>query len=460
MLKIINPSNEEVLAQLESDTPATVHEKFRRAKVAQVDWARQPMVVRKEFLKRFRNLLVEKRDDLALTLSQETGKPITQAKNEIGATPQRIDFFLEHVEKITAEELMLKEGGGDRPTLEEKISYEPLGVIANISAWNYPYFVGSNVFVPALLTGNAVLYKPSEIASLSGIAIAKLLWEAGVPQDVFAPVIGSGAMGGAVLEEPVNGIYFTGSVATGRKIAAVAASRLVKVQLELGGKDATYVCEDVDVKSAAESLADGAFYNAGQSCCAVERIYVHTSIYAAFMEHFLETVRGFVVGDPLSPKTYIGPLAREAQLAVLDEQVKDAVSKGAKLLCGGKRDDRSGYYYEPTVLTNVTSSMQVMRDESFGPIIGIAEVQNDKDVVALMNDSSYGLTSGVYTKDAQRAQRILSQMQSGTVYWNCCDRVSPRLPWSGRKQSGLGATLSYEGIRTFVQPKAWHLRSA
>jgi acyl-CoA reductase-like NAD-dependent aldehyde dehydrogenase len=269
-------------------------------------------------------------------------------------------------------------------------------------------------------------------------------------------------VGAALVAQPVNGVFFTGSYATGVKIAQAVAARLVKLQLELGGKDPTYVCDDVDAGAAAEGLADGAFYNTGQSCCSVERIYVHKGAAPAFIEAFVETVRGFKAGDPLDEATYIGPLARAAQLDVLEAQVADAVAKGARLVAGGKRDPSHGpgNYFQPTVLVDARNDMAVMREESFGPIIGIQTVADDQEAVRLMNDSDYGLTAGVYSKDRGRAEAILGQVDAGSVYWNCCDRVSPRLPWTGRRHSGIGSTLSREGIRTFLQPKAWHLRAS
>jgi acyl-CoA reductase-like NAD-dependent aldehyde dehydrogenase len=215
----------------------------------------------------------------------------------------------------------------------------------------------------------------------------------------------------------------------------------------------------VNVAAAAEGLADGAFYNTGQSCCSVERIYVNKAIAEPFIAAFVENVRGFKIGDPEDAATYIGPLARPQQLAVLEAQVADAVAKGARLLCGGRVDAARPGTFEPTVLANVSNDMRVMREESFGPIIGIATVADDEEAVAKMNDTEYGLTAGVYSRDRARAQRILTRVDAGSVYWNCCDRVSPRLPWTGRKHSGIGATLSTEGIRAFVRPKAWHLRA-
>ncbi len=237
---------------------------------------------------------------------------------------------------------------------------------------------------------------------------------------------------------------------------------MIKLQLELGGKDPTYVCEDIDVATAAASLADGAMYNTGQSCCSVERIYVHASIFDAFVAAFVKEVQGFKVGEPTDESTYIGPLTRAPQVKLLQMQVADAVAKGAKLLLGGQplAERPGGHWFAPTVLVNVNHDMAVMREESFGPIIGIQAVADDAEAVRLMNDTDYGLTAGVYTRSEARARTLLSQINAGSVYWNCCDRVSPRLPWSGVKHSGLGLTLSTEGITAFTRPKAWHLRTA
>jgi acyl-CoA reductase-like NAD-dependent aldehyde dehydrogenase len=366
----------------------------------------------------------------------------------------RIDFFLKEVDAQLATETVYDEGG-----MTEQIQHNPLGVVVNISAWNYPWFVGGNVYVPALLTGNTVLYKPSEFATLTGLAMERLLHAAGIPKDAFICVVGGGDVGVALQAQKIDGLFFTGSYATGAKIAQNLGPRMVKLQLELGGKDPTYVCEDANVQVAAESLADGAMYNTGQSCCSVERVYVHESIYDAFVEAFVNTVKTFKVGDPASEDTYIGAITRAPQLAVLDAQVEDAKAKGARLLVGGARIAGNGSFYAPTVFSNVNHSMELMREESFGPIIGIQKVSGDAEAVQLMNDTRYGLTAGVFTPDSARAKAVLSQVNAGTVYWNCCDRVSPRLPWSGHGDSGVGLTLSTYGIATFTRPKAWHLRS-
>jgi len=455
-LSITNPATGALILRVAADGPREVAARYAAARAAQPRWAATPMRRRIAAIEKFRELVVARTEALATTLTQEVGKPIRQSRNELKGLVARLDFFIAESARALREQKVFVDPA---QRLEERITHEPLGVVANISAWNYPYFVGSNVFVPALVAGNAVLYKPSEFATLTGRHIADLLHAAGVPEDVFVPVIGGGATGAALLRQPVDGVFFTGSYATGAKIAASAAKRMIKVQLELGGKDPVYVCEDVDAKAAAAAVADGAFYNTGQSCCSVERIYVHESIHAEFVDAFVAEVKSYRIGDPMDEATYIGAITRRPQLDVLRRQVADARRKGAVVLTGGAPIKRKGNWFAPTVLADVDHSMLVMRDESFGPIIGIQAVADDDAAVDLMNDTAYGLTAGVYTSDAARARRMLSRVAAGSVYWNCCDRVSPRLPWSGVKHSGIGLTLSTMGIQTFTRPKAWHLKS-
>jgi len=341
----------------------------------------------------------------------------------------------------------------------EKIVYEPLGVIANISAWNYPYLVGINVFIPALIGGNAVMYKPSEYSTLTGLQIERLLKKAGIPGDVFTTIIGRGNVGGYLIDLPLDGYYFTGSYKTGRLIAERVAPKLVPCQLELGGKDPMYVMDDVtDVKQAAVAAVEGVVYNNGQSCCAVERIYVQDKIYDDFVEAYLEELKRMKTGDPMQPGTDIGPLSRKEQVDFLAAQINDARAKGAELLYGGKPVEGRGYYFEPALLVNVNHEMNIMKEESFGPVVGIQKVKDDAEATRLMLDTEFGLTAAVYSTDQQRAEAVMRAMRTGTVYWNCCDRVSANLPWSGRGHSGLGSTLGVQGIRAFVQPKAYHLR--
>lgn len=451
MLEIWNPATGKLIQKVDVDTPTTIAAKSKLARETQPKWAQKPLEERLGVIRAFRALVEKRAENLAQTLSLEVGKPIAQSRREIAAMLTRIDYFLAESPSVLGEETVFEDSG-----MSEIVAREPLGVVANISAWNYPYFVGANVFVPALIAGNAVLYKPSEFATLTGLHIAQMMSEVGAP---FYPIIGAGKAGAALLEQPVDGVFFTGSFATGQKIAEAASRRMIHVQLELGGKDPVYVTDDVDVEKAAESLADGAFYNTGQSCCSVERIYVHERVYDAFVERFVREVNGFAMGDPLDDKTYLGPLARAAQLAVLDAQVADAKTKGAKVLLGGARVARQGNWFEPTVLVGVTHAMRVMKDESFGPVIGIQRVRDDAEALRLMNDTEYGLTAGVYSRDESRARALLRNVRAGSAYWNCCDRVSPRLPWSGRGHSGLGVTLGRDGILAFTQPKAYHLRS-
>lgn len=453
-MDIFNPATEELICSIPTDTRQSVLEKYHAALKAQTHWKNVPIQERIAKINHFFRLLEYQRTRLALLLTSEVGKPLRQAHNEIRGAIHRISFFLRHSEKYLQEEWLLRD-----TKMSEIIAYEPLGVIANISAWNYPYLVGVNVFIPALIAGNAVLYKPSEYATLTGLEIEKLMHQAGVPLHVFQAVVGGPQTGEILLELPLNGYFFTGSYKTGKYIYEKVASRMVPCGLELGGKDPLYVTDDIsDLTGVAAATADGAFYNNGQSCCAVERIYVHEKIYEPYLEAFVREVKSYKIGNPMEEDVYIGPLTRKEQIDFLQYQVEDAVKKGATLLTGGKRMNRKGYYFEPTILVNVTHDMSVMREESFGPIIGIMKVSNDEEAVRLMLDTPYGLTASVYSDHYERAKGILEQMDTGTVYWNCCDRLSPQLPWSGRKHSGIGITLSYHGIRAFVKPKAYHLK--
>jgi acyl-CoA reductase-like NAD-dependent aldehyde dehydrogenase len=453
-MQIINPATEEIIDQVTEDTEATVKEKYALLREGQPHWAEVPLEGRMGCIERFYELLDTQKDELAATLTSESGKPLQQSYNELNGARARIKWFLDHVTKWLGEEWVTPEGA-----TREKISYEPLGIVANISAWNYPYLVGVNVFIPALLGGNAVFYKPSEYATLTGLHIRRLLYRSGIDENVFQLVIGRAAAGEWLLRLPLNGYFFTGSYRTGRSIAEKVASKLVPCQLELGGKDPLYVMDDVrDIDAVAAAVLEGVVYNNGQSCCAVERIYVQDGVYDAFVESFVRQMRRLVVGDPTDAATEVGPLSRPGQLEFLLGQIADAVDKGARLLYGGSRCDRKGYYIEPAVLVDVDHRMRLMTEESFGPVVGIQRVKDDAEAVLLMADTEYGLTAAVYSSGYERAEKVMKQLNTGTVYWNCCDRVSASLPWSGRKHSGLGMTLSYQGIRAFVQPKAYQLR--
>ena len=454
-MKIINPATEEVIKELKEDDKESLEKKFKSLQSAQPAWQKKALFSRVEIIKNFSAFLEENKEHLATILTSEVGKPLQQSRNEINGARVRIKWLTDNATKYLSDETM---SSGNN--MEEKISYEPLGVVCNISAWNYPYLVGINVFVPALLSGNAVMYKPSEYSTLTGLQIEKLLKQAGAPENIFQVAVGTGNVGQLLLELPFDGYFFTGSYKTGKYIYEKIAPKMVPCQCELGGKDPLYVADDIkDIKAVAAGTADGAFYNNGQSCCAVERIYVNEKVYDQYVDEFVREVKSWKIGSPLQEGIYIGPLNRKEQLTVLENQVADAMNKGAISLTGGKKINGKGYFFEPTVLVNVTHDMNVMKDESFGPVIGIMKVKDDEEAIKLMKDTEYGLTASVYSSDKHRAENILQQINTGTGYWNCCDRVSAALPWSGRKHSGFGVTLSHAGLRAFTKPKAYHFRS-
>src|SRR6187431_1288660 len=446
-LPVINPATEDVIAELNEDTKQSLQNKFELLKAAQHSWQQKLLSERIEIIEKFSDLLEENKEELAFVLTSEVGKPLQQSRNEINGGRARIKWLTQNAGKYLSDEIMNHQKG-----MEEKISYEPLGVICNISAWNYPYLVGINVFVPALLAGNAVMYKPSELSSLTGLQVEKLLKKAGVPENIFHVAIGAGSIGELLLELPLDGYFFTGSYKTGKYIYEKLAPKMIPVQCEMGGKDPLYVADDIeDIKKVAAATADGAFYNNGQSCCAVERIYVHEKIYDQYINEFVKEVKSWKAGLPNEEGIYIGPLSRKEQLDLLETHVADALNKGATILTGGKKIKGKGYFFEPTVLANVDHTMAVMKNESFGPVIGIMKVKSDEEAIQLMQDSEYGLTAAVYSTSKGKAENILRQINAGTGYWNCCDRVSAALPWSGRKHSGFGLTLSHAGLRVFTK---------
>jgi len=453
-MKIFNPATEELIREITEDDMLSSKKKFEDLHAAQSAWRRVPLKERITILQRFSELLENNLEQNALILTQEVGKPLQQSRNEIKGGIGRIQWLTGNAERYLSDEIMKSEEG-----LEEKISYEPLGVVCNISAWNYPYLVGINVFVPALLAGNAVMYKPSEYAVLTGLAIQDLLQQSGVHENIFKVAIGGKEVGELLLALPFDGYFFTGSYKTGKYIYEKIAPKMVPCQCELGGKDPLYITDDIsDIKAVAAATADGAFYNNGQSCCSVERIYVHEKKYDQYVDEFINEVKSYKTGLLVEEGVYIGPLTRKEQLNTIEQQVKDAVGKGAQIKIGGKRMAGKGYYFEPTVLTNVNHTMSVMKEESFGPVIGIMKVKDDEEAVQLMRDTEYGLTASVYGNSKERAEKILEQINAGTGYWNCCDRVSAALPWGGRKHSGIGVTLSHAGLRAFTRPKAYHLK--
>ena len=453
-LDVRNPATGEVIRSVAMTDEREIAQKVERARRAQPAWAARGFEARAALVRTFRDLLAAEADECARITTREVGKPIVQSRNEIAAVRERIDWNLDHVDSVTATRTVTAAAAG---VVEERVTHEPVGLVAHVSAWNYPYFVGLNTIIPALLTGNAVLYKPSEHATLTGLRLVDLMHRSGIPVDIVQAIVGSGAVGAALVGADVDMVCFTGSYATGRRVARSVADRLIRLQLELGGKDGAYVCDDVDVESAALAVAEGAFYNGGQSCSAIERVYVHDAIFDRFVDAFVDVVGAYRTGDPDDEQTDIGPLARVEQLDVLRAQVDDAVAKGARILCGGRTIDGPGSWFEPTVLVDVDPSMSVMRDETFGPVIGVQRVRDDAEARACLDDTEFGLGAAVFSPDRARAERILARLDVGNAYWNRSDRSSVRLPWAGRRHSGLGVSMSESGVRAFVREKAWHL---
>lgn len=455
-MNIVNPKDTSIAYVIEETTKAKLDAAFHRAKANTYIFRSTPYEKRAKAVAGFKQQLIKHRQTLAEVQCNSTGKPISQCLGEIDATVHRIDYFLGATPNLLGVESV---SSGDT---DERISYEPLGVIANISAWNYPLFVGTNIFIPALLTGNCVLFKASEYCAPLGQYFEDFLIKSGLAPGVFQAITAGAELSKALLELPLDGLFFTGSVKTGQSIADSVATQMIPQVFELGGKDPAYVRADADIDAAAASLSDGSFYNAGQSCCGVERIYVDESIYDSFVKVFVKHAKKLVIGDPLDPATSLGPLTRPQHKDFLEDQIADALAKGAKLIYRGdvSKYSKDTGYFAPCVLTDVNHSMKLMKEESFGPIIGIQKVKGDNEASLLMDDTSYGLTAAVYTRDLAAAKQILERLDVGSAYINCCDRVSCQLPWSGRRLSGLGTSLSSIGIRSFLKPKAWHSRPA
>ncbi|MGO9877068.1 MAG: aldehyde dehydrogenase family protein [Acidimicrobiia bacterium] len=453
-LEVRNPATGLIVRSVAITEAGEIAQKTARARTAQPAWAARPYAERAATLGNFRTMLHNEVEEFAQLTTGEVGKPIRQSRNEVRAVLERIDWNIDHVGEVVASRVVT-----NSDALQERITYEPVGVVAHISAWNYPYFVGLNSIVPALLAGNAVCYKPSEYATLTGLRLVDLMHRSGVPVDVVHAIVGAGPTGATLVDADIDMVCFTGSYATGRRVAAAAAERLLRVQLEMGGKDAAYVCDDVDAEGAALAIAEGAFYNGGQSCSATERVYVHEAIWSDFVAALVEVVSDYRVGDPTDDATDVGPLARAEQVELLESQVADAAQRGGNVLCGGARIERPGNWFAPTVVVDVPDDSALMRDETFGPVIGVARVRDDAEAAVRMDDTEFGLGAAVFTSDRDRAQRLLAGLDVGNAYWNAADRSCVRLPWSGRRHSGLGTSMSESGVRAFVREKAWHLFS-
>lgn len=446
MLDLISPVDGSLYAAYAAETREGATAMIARARAAQRDWRERPLAERTEIIERAYARLERDSAELAVELAWQMGRPVSQGAGEIARAGQRARAMLAIAGSSLAE-IAIAPG--------RSIAWEPVGLVLVIAPWNYPWLTATNSIVPALASGNAVILKHSFQTALVAEQIAAAMTDAGLPQNVLQSLHCTNATTlDMVSRREFGRIVFTGSVAVGRLVANAAARSFTPVTLELGGKDAAYVRIDADLDHAIENLADGAFFNSGQSCCGVERIYVARSLLDAFVEGLAEQARRLKLGNPLETATTLGPLARTDGAEMLRGQICEAEAAGARRvlgLPGGKHRN----YVAPEILVGVDHDMAIMREESFGPVVGVMPVDNDNDAEVLINDSRYGLTASIWTSDDARARALGGRLNVGTVYQNRCDYLDPWLPWSGRGDSGSGLSLSHLAYGSLNRPKSW-----
>jgi acyl-CoA reductase-like NAD-dependent aldehyde dehydrogenase len=451
---VINPYNQSVLAQLPLDQGKPLERKLEGARAAYARWHRLPFDERVQRVNEGLAYFRDHAEEIAREITLQMGKPITQARGEVKTFFDRAEYMLSIAKDTLAPEIVPAKAG-----FHLRIEQAPLGVVYNIVPWNYPLLTAVNVVVPALLAGNTVLLKHSPLTPLVGRHFERAFAK-GNPPNLVANLIVTNAQASRLIDDPrINYVAFTGSVATGTTVYRRAAARLLDVGLELGGKDPAYVAEDADLDFAVANIVDGACYNAGQSCCAVERVYVHRGLYRDFLDRAHALLTQYRTGDPLDEQTTMGPLARRDALRFLEGQVREAVRRGARVLLGGKRlTGTRGNFFAPTLLADVPNRAHVMQEESFGPLVPVAPVADDDEALTQMNDSRFGLTASVWTRDRERVERLARDLDVGTVFQNRCDYLDPSLPWTGARDSGIGSTLSRYGFYHLTRRKAMHLR--
>ncbi len=452
----VNPATGEVLCEWECAEEREVLAAVARARAAQPAWAKIGIGKRVGILREFQQGLLEKKSEIGAVITREAGKPLAEAlTTEVLVVLDAARFLVDNAYRLLREE-RLPHGNLVTKLKRGVLVREPYGVIGIISPWNYPFSIPATETLAALVAGNAVVLKPSEFTSLAALELKSLLHAAGVPQEIFQVVVGDGATGAALIHSQIDKLIFTGSVGTGKRIAAITAERLLPVVLELGGKDPMLVLEDADVDVASSAAVWGAFVNAGQTCLSVERCYVHHSLYEAFLKACTEKTKSLRVGPGLNRDTDVGPMIHERQLRIVEEHVRDAVGRGARVLVGGARLREVGTnFYAPTVLADVTHDMRIMREETFGPVLPVMAFENDDEAVRLANDSDYGLAASVWTRNPTRGERLARRIQAGTVMVNdvvSCFGIS-EAPHGGVKSSGMGRAHGRFGLEEMVRVK-------
>jgi acyl-CoA reductase-like NAD-dependent aldehyde dehydrogenase len=447
-LRVSSPSTSRVIGEIPVSSAADVKAAIARARVAQPAWAATSFADRAKVMKRAIQILMAKQEHFIEVIRGETGRSHFETlMMEVFPACDSLTYYAKQAEKVLTDR---RPGMHLLRTKKLLVTYRPLGVVGIITPWNGPFILALNPTVQALMAGNAVIVKPSEVTPFSGALVGELFAEAGLPEHVFQCVHGDGTTGAALVEGGIDKISFTGSVATGRKVGEACGRALIPCTLELGGKDAMIVCEDADVERAAGGAVFGGFFNAGQFCCGTERVYVHDAIAGAFIDRVVEKAR--VLRQGSEGEYDVGPMIWPRQLDVIERHMADAVAKGATILCGGKRNRAAGeLFYEPTVLVDVTHDMLIMTEETFGPILPIVRVPDDEAAIRMANDSIYGLSGTVWSKDDARAIAIAKRLETGSV---CINESSItygacEAPFGGRKQSGVGQVNGETGLRGF-----------
>jgi acyl-CoA reductase-like NAD-dependent aldehyde dehydrogenase len=455
--RTISPIDERVVVERELATHAEIERTLDAAVQAQRSWRRVPVEQRAEILNRFCDAFESKRGDIAAEITLQIGRPIRYSPSEVAGTLERARYMIG-----IAPAGLCDIGVGAKAGFERFIRREPLGVVLTVAAWNYPYLIAVNSIVPALMSGNSVVLKHSAQTPLCAERFAECLAEAGLPDGLFGVLHMSHQSTEVVIgDSRIDFVAFTGSVDGGRAIQRAAAGRFIGSGLELGGCDPAYVRHDANVDHAIENLVDGAYFNSGQSCCGIQRVYVHEQVYERFVDGWIELTNQYLLGDPRDSATTLGPVVRSSAARTIRGQIEASLRVGATAAIdpatfAADRTDTA--YVAPQLLLDVDHTMPVMRDEIFGPVAGLMKVASDEEAIGLMNDSPYGLTASVWTTDEEAAKAIGDQVETGTFFMNRCDYLDPALAWVGVKDSGRGCTLSIVGYEHLTRPKSFHLR--